>query len=338
MIRCLSRWGCFLGLLALLTAACGGDEGPAITEGDRVAISLAVLDDVGHRAALYALDQRLVTSTTVDLVMTYLPTSALDEAARSKQYDVVETTALAAPAGAAEGFEFVILSAGLQDLDGTLLFVSADSELRSPSGLTKKTIGVVSRNNPSTLGMRYLLQRGHRIDAGLEGGEVTIEEAPAESLPRLLDSGDVDAAVLSELAAFRLEKQDDVRLLSRVTEELRDLIGAPLLSSVLVTYPDVAAQKAEALVELNRLLAESVTYLEANEDAVLEAVASEQQADPEYLRWWSERYDLPLGDLSEETQERLLQVWEAARTLGDIESYPDLADVLFNPEATTPSD
>ena len=81
-----------------------------------------------------------------------------------------------------------------------------------------------------------------------------------------------------------------------------------------------------------------MTYLEANEDAVLEAVASEQQADPEYLRWWSERYDLPLGDLSEETQERLLQTWEAARTLGDIESYPDLADVLFNPEATTPSD
>ena len=247
MVGRLGGWICLLVLLVVLTASCSGDEGPAINEGDRVTISLAILDDVGHRAALYALDQRLTTSTTVDLVVTYLPASALDEAARSKQYDVVESTAIAVPAGAADDFSFVILSAGLQDLDGTLLFVSANSELRSPRGLAGKAIGVVSRNDPSTLATRYLVQRGHRIDTGLEGGQVTIEEAPAESLPRLLENGEVDAAVLSQLAAFRLEGQDGARILSHVTGELRDLIGTPLMSSILVTYPDVATQKAEAL-------------------------------------------------------------------------------------------
>jgi hypothetical protein len=109
------------------------------------------------------------------------------------------------------------------------------------------------------------------------------------------------------------------------------------MSSLLVTYPDVAGRKADALRELNLLLAESVTYLRANQDAVIEAVAAEQRADPEFLRWWWQHYDLPLGDLSKDTQERLLLVWDAARAVGDIESYPDLVDVLFNPAAPTPT-
>ena len=339
--RCAGRWMAFVGLpaaLALLVAACGGGEEPsAATEGDRVTISLAVLDDVGRRASLYAIEQRIVTSASVDVVITYLPPSAIDESARSKEFDVIETAPLAIPQAIVEDFDFVVLSAGLQVLDGTHLVVSSDADLTTPEDLAGKTFGVVSREATSTLEARYLLQQSYGLDIGVEGDDVAIEEAPAQSLPTLLESGELDAALVTELSAFRLLDDADFRVLSRVTDEVRELTGAPVMSSLLVTYPDVAGRKADALRELNLLLAESVTYLKANQDAVIEAVAAEQRADPEFLRWWWDHYDLLLGDLSKDTQERLLHVWDAARALGDIESYPDLADVLFNPAAPTPT-
>lgn len=339
--RCAGRWMASAGLLAalaLLAAACGGSEEPsAATEGDRVTISLAVLDDVGRKASLYAIEQRIVTSASVDVVITYLPPSAIDESARSKEFDVIETAPLAVPLAILEDFDFVILSAGLQALDGTHLVVNSDADLTTPEDLPGKTVGVVSREATSTLEARYLLQESYGLDIGVEDDDVAIQEAPAQSLPTLLESGELDAALVTEMSAFRLLDNAEFRVLSRVTDEVRELTGAPVMSSLLVSYPDVAGRKADALLELNLLLAESMTYLKANQDAVIEAVAAEQRVDPEFLHWWWKHYDLLLGDLSKDSQERLLHVWDAARVLGDIESYPDLADVIFNPGAPTPT-
>ncbi len=165
---------------------------------------------------------------------------------------------------------------------------------------------------------------------------MTIEEAPASSLVTLLASGDLDAAVLTELSAYRLLDDAEFRVLGEVTAELRELTGVPVMQSILVSYPSVTVRKADALSEVSRLLAESVTYFRANQDAVITAVAAEQQVEVEFLDWWWTQYDLPLGDLSQGTQEQLLQVWEAARTLGDVEGYPELADALFDPLTVTP--
>ncbi len=202
--------------------------------------------------------------------------------------------------------------------------------------LRGKTIGVPSLGGTFTLETRYLLQEAYGLDVSLEGGDVTVIESPAESLPTLLSNGEIDAAVMLHLGAFRLLEDEDFRVLSHVTEEMRGLTDAPIMNSILVTYPDVAEQKADALGEVNRLLAESVTYFKANQDDVIKAVAAEQELDPAYLSWWWERQDLPLGDLSTEMQAQLLAVWNAAKALGDIEEFPDLASVLFNPEAASP--
>lgn len=210
-------------------------------------------------------------------------------------------------------------------------------DLSSPADLLGKTIGVASLGDMFTLETRYLLQQGYGLDVSLEGGDVTIIESPAESLPTQLQDGEIDAAVLGSLGAFRLLADERFHVLSRVTEEMRELTGAPIMSSILLTYPEVAGQKADALTELNRMLAESVTYFKANQDHVFEAVAAEQQVDKEFLRWWWGRQDLLLGDSSPGMQEQLLKVWEAAKALGDIEDYPELADVLFSPGGATTS-
>lgn len=335
-------WARLLGLLsavlalALLAAACGGDEErTAVSDGDRTTVSLAVLDDPSRHAALYAIEQAIVTSDTVDLDVTYLPLSTIIEVAAAKQYNIIEATPLAVPRAAAGGFDFVILSAALQNLDGTYLFVDADAGVQAPGDLRGKTIAVASLGGTFTLETRYLLQEAYGLDTSLEGGDVTIIQAPAEQLATLLGNGDVDAVVLVHLGAFRLLADEEFRMLIRVTDEVRGLTGAPVMNSVLVTYPDVAAEKAGALGEVNRLLAASVAYFKANQDDVIEAVAAEQEVDPEFLRWWWERQDMLLGDLSTEMQERLLAVWEAAKAIGDIEGYPELAAVLFNPETAS---
>ncbi len=204
--------------------------------------------------------------------------------------------------------------------------------LSGPGDLRGRTIGVVSLADTFTLETRYVLQQTYGLDVSLGEGDLTIVESPAESLPTLLRDGDIDAAVLVQLGAFLLLEDERFRVLSQVTEEMRELTGAPIMNSILVTYPDVAEQKTDALSELNRMLAASVTYFRANQDEVIEAVAADQQVDQEFLRWWWQGQDLLLGDRSMEAQERLLQVWEAARAIGDIEEYPELVAVLFNPE------
>lgn len=321
--------------LALLAAACDGDEEFAPVTGDRVTISIAFLDDPNRRAALYAIEQAIATSSSVDLDLTYLPLSTITDVASAKQYDVIEATPLAVARAEAADFRFVVLSAGLRNLDGTLLFVRADADLRGLANLRGKTIAVPLAGM-ATLETRYLLQERYGLDVSAEGGDVTLIESPVESLPTLLRNGDVDAAVLQHLGAFQLLADGRFSVFGHVTQEMQELIGAPITNSILVTYPDVAEQKAEALGEVNRLLAESVTYFKANQDDVIKAVAAEQELDPAYLSWWWERQDLPLGDLSTEVQAQLLAVWNAAKALGDIEEFPDLASVLFNPEAPSP--
>ena len=335
-----SKRGRVAGLVAVLllvAVACGGSPEPAPSvAGDRVTISIGVRDDPGHRAALYALDERIVISSTIDLVISYLPPSEIEAAGRSSRFDVVEVGALEVPLGMADDFELVVLSAGLQSLGGTILFVERDAELTTPSDLAGKTFGVVDRDDASTLETRFLLWNNYGVDTSLGGEDVKIEEAPASSLLTLLESGDVDAAVLTDISAYRLLDDAEFRVLGEVTSELRELTGVPVMQSILVSYPSVTARKVDALSEVSRLLAESVTYFRANQDAVIEAVAADQQVEVEFLDWWWTKYDLPLGDLSEGTQEQLLQVWEAARTLGDLESYPELADALFDPTTVTP--
>ncbi|MCH8901084.1 MAG: hypothetical protein IIC88_02185, partial [Chloroflexi bacterium] len=148
---------------ALALAACGGDTRPPddVTDGDRITISIAVRDDANRLAALYAIEQGIVTSDTIDVDVTYLTQSAIDEVALARQYDVIEVTPLAVPLAAVQDFDFVILSGGLQNSDGTFLFAHADATMETLDDLLNKTIGVASLEDTSALETRYLLQEAY---------------------------------------------------------------------------------------------------------------------------------------------------------------------------------
>ena len=323
--------------LALLLASCGGDsQPPDVTDGDRITISIALRDDANRLAALYAIEQGIVTSDTIDVDVTYLTQSAIAEVALARQYDVIEVTPLAVPLAAVQDFDFAVLSGGLQNSDGTFLFARADATMEAPGDLLGKTIGVASLEDTSALETRYLLQEAYGLDVDVEQGDVTFVPVPAASLAEAVRGRALDAAVIVNGGAFPLVEDEGLRVLSRVTDELQELLDLPVMSSILVTYPDVAEEKAEALIELSSLLAASVAYFRANQEIVIEAVAREQET-ADYLQWWWQRQELSFGDRSFEMQSRLLTIWEVARVIGDLEGYPNLTEVFFAPEVAEPS-
>jgi ABC-type nitrate/sulfonate/bicarbonate transport system substrate-binding protein len=207
----------------------------------------------------------------------------------------------------------------------------ASRDLAGPAGLKGKTVGVVSLADASTMETRYVLQKAYGLDTSQKGSTVRFVEVLPESLATELLGGQIDAAVLSQAGAFRLLSDGRFRVLSHISQEMKKLSGGPIASSVLLTYPDVAAQKPDALAALDRLLAQSIAYEQANERAVLQAVATLTGQDEAFLRWQAERQELPLGDLSGQAQERLLRTWQVAAALGDIDRPPDLTTVLFAP-------
>ena len=201
-------------------------------------------------------------------------------------------------------------------------------ELSRLDDLRGRTVGVASLDGVPTLELRYVLRAEHDLEAAIVGGDVTLVESPVDSLQGLLDSGDVDAALLSERKAFQLRDDDSVYVLARLAADTRDLTGEPVLATILATYPDVAAEKPEALEELRAVISASLTYFRANQDAVIEAVAADGD-EREFLRWWWDRHDLVFGDASPAMQAQLLHLWGVSQTLGDIDGYPTIEAALF---------
>jgi hypothetical protein len=190
-----------------------------------------------------------------------------------------------------------------------------------PADLSGRTVGVAALSGSATLEARYLLQERYQLGTHT-GGEITLLESPGGSLGALLRDGGIDAVAADGLTAYGLLSDDEFVVLAEVTQAVRGLLGGPPIASVLVSYPDVAVQKSDALRELNRMLAESVTYLRANEARVIEAVADAQAIDPAYLRWWLDRNELAFGDLSDARRAQIQAVWQAALALGDIVAVP----------------
>ncbi len=203
-------------------------------------------------------------------------------------------------------------------------------ELTDLSQLKGKTVAVTSLLSATTLEARYVLQEKYGLSAGPAKSDVTLKESNAESLPELLHDGAVDAAIAGDFASVTLSGNQNLLPFSHITKEMRQLTGEPTLTSLLLTYPDVAQEKASALEELNRMLATSVTYFRSNKQGVLRAVAADRDVSRKQLdRWW-DGHDTALGDLSAGVQQQLLAVWRAAVALGDIDAYPALSDVLFS--------
>jgi len=206
----------------------------------------------------------------------------------------------------------------------------------APSGITGlgelrgRDVGVVSLVDASTLELRYVMQAGYGLEASPAEGDVTLREAPSESLRSLLAEGEIDAALVRGPDAFSMLDDGEFRVVSHVSEEAQALAQSPFLTSALTTYADIAARKREALLETNRLFTEARVYFDTNRSDVIDAVAARAELDAEFVAWWWARHDLLFGDLSEDVEAQLLSLWAVAAEVGDIDAAPELDGLLFS--------
>lgn len=313
----------------VLVAACAPVAPAAVAPDARVPLSLAYADDPSRVALLWAITNRKVTSPLLDLTVSFLPLAQIIPAANTKQFDAIEATTLAVPRTAGREPGFLILSAGLVNLNGTFLVTGTTSAIRTPADLAGKTIAVPSLGGTFVQETRYVLSKKYGLNVDLRTGDTKFVETPPEAVAQLLASGKLDAAVLTQLGAFRLKDSPDVRVLSEVIKDMEALTGKHSASSFVVTYRDRVASKGKALTELQRLLKASSDYLRDHRSEVLAAVAAEKRVDVAFLNWFFTAYDLRGGPVTGDDKAEIIASWEAAKALGDIAELPRIDDVVF---------
>ncbi len=148
-----------------------------------------------------------------------------------------------------------------------------------------------------------------------------------------LSAGELHAVLLPP---GRPDIGEEYRVLSSVTEEMRELTGMPVVGSVLLTYADVAEQKLRGLADLNRMLNESMTYLDANRSETVAAVALAQEVDEDSAQAWWDALNLLFGDVSTGVQEQITGVWRAAMVLGDIDEVPAIDALILTGTGADP--
>ena len=216
-----------------------------------------------------------------------------------------------------------------------VLLVACGGEDAPLSGITAiedlrgGTIGVSSFEDTATLELRFVLEESHGLVVGIESADVTLVELPASELLSQLRQGEVDAVLIPPGSGLTQFDEAEFRILSRVTKEVSEVTGLPVAGSLLLTYADIAEQKADGLFELNRMLSESMTYLRANRDDVIGIVTVQEEIDEEAARRWWDALDLLFGDMSAELQEQISGVWRVALALKDIVEVPEIEDIML---------
>lgn len=203
------------------------------------------------------------------------------------------------------------------------------------SGLTGDTIGLVSLDSVQSLELRFVLQEGAGIDSRALGGDVRYTEAPLDSLPELLDLGQVDGALLSGQSAHAMQADPDFQQLARIAAAMQDLTGSPVMATALLVHRDEANQHSAAIGEARRMLKDSTSYFRANREDVLRSFLTDGSPELAFATWQAERQRPVLGDASDETQRSLQDLWDAAVAVGDLTTAPSLEASLFDENGST---
>ncbi len=319
---------------ALVFASCGGAPGGAPAAGSvapatpKTPLKVGFLEDPSRDAIVWAITHGKVTSQTVEPSFSFLALAQIIQAATTKQFDVVEAAPVIVPRTQGQ-LDLRVLSSGLVNKEGTILYTSASSPLRSPAELKGKTVAVPSLGGTFVLETRYVLGQKYGLNVALPSGDVKFIEAPPETYPQLLKDGKIDAAVIFHLPAYKLKDDPAFRRLSNITQEFQEQTKRSSVNSIVVTYGETAQAKGAALAELNRMLRASLDYFRANREAVIADVAKTKSFDPGFLAWWWSLYDYSLGDVSEKDKAEITATWEAAKRIGDIKEVPKIDDLLY---------
>jgi NitT/TauT family transport system substrate-binding protein len=289
-------------------------------------VSYAYLLDPAYDAVVWAIKNGKVRSNMIDVEATGLLIPQLLQVTSTKQYDVVMTAVIGVPAAVARGLELRILSAALHTSpvgEGAGVWVKKGSPITSPSALKGRTLGSYGLRSTGYMYVREAIRLKFGLNMALEGGDVRQVEVQAPNLPAALATGQVDAATLIHSQAWRAMQSGDFVNICETNAILNERYG-PLVSAVNVSYPDRLAQRAEHIIEFNRMLKASVTYALSNRDEVFGAIAKQANIDRGFLDWWFDKTTRVPAVFGDEHAKAVQTGWNIGRELGMVASVPDV--------------
>jgi NitT/TauT family transport system substrate-binding protein len=295
-------------------------------------VTFGYLLDASHEAVLYAIKSGRVTSSVIDVELHALAIPALIQATSARQYDVIETATLAIPRAALQGLSMVILSTAQRFRENTQdddIWVGTTSPIHTVADLRGKTLGVAAINSTGAALVRFALWKKYGLNVQLEGGDVHFVELPPPALMTALAAGKIDAASQIAAQTYQGVKEDAIRSIARVGNDLHDLYGVYMVPAVNASYPDKLAARPQAFEEFSRMLKASADYAREHIDEVAAAVSPDTGQEPGYFKWWNECDAEFPATVSDADIKAIGKTFELAKELGVLQSYPDPSTLVW---------
>jgi len=315
---------------AIVTALAGAlllASHPALS---KEVITMVHPHDPIFEASMWPLLNGKVPSDKVEFKVTFTSIPAVIQAASTKQYDLVPMVTQALPRLVERGLPFKVLATNQRyqfNGGGSHVYVAANGPIKSVADLKGKTIGVTSLNSSGVTAMRVVLLNKYNANVALDGGDFKWVEMPLAVLPTALQSGRVDAAVLSNQQDYRAINSKDFRTL--FPEGLKEAVGASVPTTMVVSFDDKLKSRPEAFVEAARMLRASADYMMKNQDEVFAAVAKNDAEDIAYLKWYVQNYAGIPYDLTADDFKGIEAFWEASKKLQIVKDTPQVKDIIW---------
>jgi len=296
-------------------------------------LTVATYLEPAHLSAFWPLMNGKVPSDTLEVEIKNLAIDVAGQAMATKQFDVFEVGALSLEQAAAQGLKLQMVGTALRYKpvpQGFGIWVKADSPFKSIADLKGKTIGSYGFKSTVFAVQRMALQDKYKVNVALDGGDFKFVQLPAPNLPGALSTGRVDAATFSHLQSYQARKGTEFRLLVNSAENLKEVYGVPMVTSIFIAYPERLAEKPEAYRELLRMLKASSDYTRTHQDEVFTAVAEATKVPKDFfVDWWANYGSFPVS-ISNDDIKAIDIVYDKAKSFDMSKQAPDLKQVIWD--------
>jgi ABC-type nitrate/sulfonate/bicarbonate transport system substrate-binding protein len=297
-------------------------------------VRFAALADPLLDAAVYALQQGLVTSDKVKVEYRPLPVPGLVEALNSRQFEIIQAGVTVVPKLAAAGAPIRIVGmdfTSVGEMATYAVLVRSDSNIRSLADLRGRSMAVGALGATNTFQLRAILQQKHGINTFKGKPDVDLKQVPLPTMPTLLRNKDVDAAYVYYSVLYPVLGAAEFRNLGSPQKEFSDVFKTKSLIALKVSFDPILSQRGAEVKAALDLLEESRKYYENNPGPIEEVIAKRNNVDRAYLEW-SRKNTFIGGPMQREQLAADLQAqWSIAAQLGEIKVVPDVRKLIWTP-------
>jgi ABC-type nitrate/sulfonate/bicarbonate transport system substrate-binding protein len=297
------------------------------------ALTVATYLEPAHLSAFWPLINGKIKSDTLNVEVKNIQIGTAGQIMATKQYDVFEVGALNIEDAAAQGLIVQMVGTALRYKmapAGFGIWVKSDSPYKDIADLKGKTIGNYALRSTVFAIQRMALKDKYHVNVALDGGDFNFVQLPSPNLPGALATGRIEAATFSHLQSYQARTGKDFRFLINSGEDLKEVYGIPMVTSIFVAYPERLAEKPEAYQELLRMLRASAEYTLSHQDEVFGAVSESTKVAKEFFfDWWSNYGSFPIS-ISTGDVKAIQLVYDRAREFGISKNAPDLDRTIWD--------